>query len=133
MSLGGGKQKAEINMTPMIDVLLVLIIIFLVIMPSKPVGLNTLVPQPSPSVEPAHPQVSPDIVITVRRDGSVALNQEELDLPRLRDSLLRIFSQDGVINVVFVKGDGDLDFARIAQVIDLTKGTGVQRIALMPN
>lgn len=132
MSLGGGRQKADINMTPMIDVLLVLIIIFMVIIPSRSVGLHALVPQPPTADSPAH-EVSHDIVITVRRDGRVALNQEELDIPRLRERLLRIFSQQGIINVVFVKGDRDLEFAGIAQVIDLTKGSGVSRIALMPN
>jgi biopolymer transport protein ExbD/biopolymer transport protein TolR len=133
MSLGGnGKQRAEINMTPMIDVLLVLIIIFMIIMPSKPVGLHTLVPQESTSADPNPPE-SHDIVITVHRDGKVELNQESLDIPHLRDRLLGIFSQQAVINVVFVKGDRDLDFADIAQVVDLTKGSGVRRIALMPN
>ena len=122
----------SINMTPMIDVLLVLIIIFMVIIPSKSVGLHALVPQPSTETSPAHEE-SHDIVITVRRDGSVALNQEELDIPRLRERLLRLFSEQGAINVVFVKGDRDLEYASIAQVIDMTKGSGVGRIALMPN
>jgi biopolymer transport protein ExbD len=134
MSLGGnGKQKAEMNMTPMIDVLLVLIIIFMVIIPTKSIGLHALLPQEPTSVDPQEPQVSHDIVITVHRDGSVDLNRETLDIPRLRERLLGIFSQQGVINVVFVKGDRDLDFSSIAEVIDLTRGSGVQRIALMPN
>jgi biopolymer transport protein ExbD len=63
----------------------------------------------------------------------VDLNREALDIPRLRERLVHIFSQQGAINVVFVKGDRDLDFSSIAEVIDLTRGSGVQRIALMPN
>ena len=134
MSLGGnGKQKAEMNMTPMIDVLLVLIIIFMVIIPTKSIGLHALLPQEPTSADPPAPQVSHDIVITVHRDGSVDLNREALDIPRLRERLVHIFSQQGAINVVFVKGDRDLDFSSIAEVIDLTRGSGVQRIALMPN
>jgi biopolymer transport protein ExbD len=134
MSLGGnGKPRAEINMTPMIDVLLVMIIIFMVITPTNSRGLKTLLPQDSASIDPPAPEVSHDIVITVHRDGVVDLNREALDIPRLRERLLRIFSQQGVANVVFVKGDRDLDFASIAQVIDLTKAAGVSRIALMPN
>jgi biopolymer transport protein ExbD len=132
MSLGGGKQQANINMTPMIDVLLVLIIIFMVIAPIKSRGLNALLPQPATVDHPAS-DVSQDIVITVHRDGVVALNRETLDLARLRTRLLQIFSQAGVINAVFIKGDADLDFGNIAEVVDLTKNAGVNRIALMPN
>lgn len=71
-------------------------------------------------------------MITVHPDGSVVLNREALDIPRLRERLWRLFSQRGAVNVVFVKGDRDLEFASIAQVIDLARGTGVSRIALMP-
>ena len=83
MSVGGGKQRAEINVTPMIDVLLVLIIIFMLCTPRREVGLDALIPQPptpnSAPVQPAH-----DIVITVHGDNTVSLNQELL--PRRNSS-----------------------------------------------
>jgi biopolymer transport protein ExbD len=134
MSVGGnGKQRAEINMTPMIDVLLVLIIIFMVIIPSKSVGLKTLVPEDSTqATRPEQPEFR-DIVITVHRDGGVDLNREALDIPRLRERLMRLFIERGAVNVVFVRGDGDVEFANVAEVIDATRGSGVNRIALMPN
>jgi len=133
MSLGGnGKTRAEINMTPMIDVLLVLIIIFMVISPTKSRGLQTLVPE-EPTVDRPVPPESHDIVITVHRDGGVDLNREALDIPRLRERLARLFLDQGAVNVVFVRGDGDVEFSSVAQVIDLTRGSGVNRIALMPN
>jgi len=134
MALGGnGKTRAEINMTPMIDVLLVLIIIFMVISPTKSRGLQALLPEDSTRVDrPAAPE-SRDIVITVHRDGGVDLNREALDIPRLRERLARLFIDEGAVNVVFVRGDGDVEFASVAQVIDMTRGSGVKRIALMPN
>jgi len=72
MSLGGpGRLKADVNMTPMIDVLLVLIIIFMVITPITPKGLEALIPQASQGPAAA----SDDLVITVRSDKSLRLNQ----------------------------------------------------------
>jgi biopolymer transport protein ExbD len=110
----------------------VLIIIFMVITPTKSRGLHALVPQEATANAPA-PEKSADIVISVHRDGVVELNQESLDMARLQVRLIRLFAEGGAINAVFVKGDGDLEFARIAEVIDITKHSGVSRIALMPN
>jgi biopolymer transport protein TolR len=75
----GGRKTAEINMTPLIDVQLVLIIIFMVITPLTPRGLPTLVAQP-PSTEPHDENWSPEIVVTVRSDGTLLLNSEPLNL-----------------------------------------------------
>jgi biopolymer transport protein TolR len=129
MSLGGQGQKAEINVTPMIDVLLVLIIIFLVVTPLKPVGLNALVPQPSPPDQNL-PVWSQDVVVTVGRDGSIRLNQELVTLPGLRDRLMRIFSSSPS-RVLFVRGERDLDFRQIVEVLDIAHGAGLYRVALM--
>ena len=120
--------KSEINLTPMIDVLLVLIIIFMVIMPTKPVGLEALIPQPSDSKAP--PQT--DIVITVLADGTYRLNQESLDFPTLQKRLAALF-RPGASQVIFIRGDKDLDFERVAEVIDLAHGIGLGHIGLMTN
>src|SRR5437016_3217923 len=72
MGMSAGNQKAQINVTPTIDVLLVLIIIFMVITPLTPTGLKTLVPQPAPADEKPQP-VSNDIVISVRNDKTLRL------------------------------------------------------------
>jgi biopolymer transport protein TolR len=120
--------KSEINLTPMIDVLLVLIIIFMVIMPTKPVGLEALIPQQSDSAVP--PQN--DIVITVLADGTYRLNQESLDLLALQKRLAALF-RPGTNQVVFIRGDKNLEFAPVAELIDLAHSYGVAHIGLMTN
>ena len=130
MLLGkSARSRAEINMTPMIDVLLVLIIIFMVITPVAPTGLDTLLPQ-SPDSDTPQPTTPHDVVITVQGDGTVRVNDETVDLTLLHARLLRIFG--GRANsVVFIRGEKDLDFGQVAEVIDITKGAGVGRVGLM--
>lgn len=128
MNVGGhGPQKAEINITPMIDVLLVLIIIFMVITPYS-VGLRTLVPEPAPERMTVVRQQ--DIIITLQKDGTVLLNKEHVELASLRGRLLQIFRGRGD-DVIFLRGDGTLEFGRVAEVIDIAKGVGLSRVALM--
>ena len=129
MALGErGPHKADINITPMIDVLLVLIIIFMVIAPTKELGLHTMIPEPSPPQQ-TMPRIE-DIVVTVHKDGTLLLNQETVVLPSLPGRFAQIYQVRGDA-VIFVRGDRDLVFAQIAEVIDMAKGAGLQRIALM--
>ncbi|MGO4885609.1 MAG: ExbD/TolR family protein [Bryobacteraceae bacterium] len=122
-------QKAQINMTPMIDILLVLIIIFMVITPLTSTGLRTLVPQPAPAGA-EQPQAAHDIVITVKPDGTVRLNQETVALTDLHERLMRL-SRVATDHVIFVRGEKDLDFRPIAEVIDIASGAGLNRVAPM--
>jgi biopolymer transport protein ExbD len=129
MSVGGKGPQAQINITPMIDVLLVLIIIFMVITPVAPRGLNALVPQaPAGVVAPVAP--AHDIVISVRKDG-ISLNQEPVDLAALENRLVRLYKNGGT-QPVFVRGEKDLEFRQVAEVIDAADSAGVGRIAFMP-
>jgi biopolymer transport protein ExbD len=129
MAMLAGNQKAQINVTPMIDVLLVLIIIFLVITPQKQVGLKALVPQPAP-VEAQPEPPSQDIVITVRSDRTVQLNQQPIEMRNLQERLVRLFG-NAADHVVFVRGDRTLDFQYVAEIIDIARGARLNRIALM--
>jgi biopolymer transport protein TolR len=123
------KGKAEINMTPMIDVLLVLIIIFMVITPLTPTGLRALVPQPPPPGREDQRHRT-DIVVTVGKNDLVLINGERVELSLLPSRLARIFQARGD-DVIFITGDKDLEFRRIAEVIDLANGAGLRRVALM--
>lgn len=129
VSTGGG-FKADMNVVPFIDVLLVLLIIFMVITPLTPKGLETLVPQPPP---PGAQQTAADqrtVVIVINRDRSMLINTEPTDEARLGTRLEEIFKTRAE-RVVFVKGDPDLEFQYVARAIDIAKGAGVDKVGLM--
>ena len=131
MSLGSrGGFHANINMTPMIDVLLVLIIIFMVITPTTSRGLNALVPQPESG--PGADTPSGDIVVTVNGDHTVNINQEIVTLSNLGDRLQRLYANHPG-HPLFVRGGKGLEFQQVAEVIDIARGVGLDRIALMTN
>ncbi len=128
-SVGGNShQKAEMNVTPLIDVLLVLIIIFLLVVPQLSHGLKTSAPDASDQ-KTSTPR--DDIVLTVVGDRTVLLNQESVALEDLQGRLKDLF-KNAADHVIFVRAEKDLNFQQIAEVIDIAKGAGLERVALMP-
>jgi len=132
MAVGGSGAgpKADINMTPMIDVLLVLTIIFMVITPLTPKGLEALVPQPPPPNQQVKEDNTRTVVIVINRDKSMMINQEQTDENKLGGRLEEIFKTRAE-RVVFVKGDPDLEFRDVAKAIDIAHGAGIDKVGLM--
>jgi biopolymer transport protein TolR len=132
MAVGGsGGAKADINVTPLIDVLLVLLIIFMVITPLTPYGLDTLVPQPPPPNQPPPPpNQDPTVVVEVLKDKTLQINGQPIKEADLQARLEDIFKTRAT-KVVFVKGDPDVDFRYVAQVIDDAKGAGLDKVGIM--
>lgn len=129
VSTGGG-ALSEPNVVPFIDVLLVLIIIFMVITPLTPKGLETLIPQPAPPDQQDSAINQRTVVISIDRGEQLLINAEPTDWLRLGTRLEDIFKTRAE-RVVFVKGAPELEFQSIAKAIDIAKGAGIDKVGLM--
>ena len=131
---GGGGYSSDINVTPMIDVLLVLLIIFMVIVPVTPKGLDALVPQPPKDPQKQQQPNDRTIVVQIiyRAGAAPAYKINETDVAKtdLLPELTKIYSNRAE-RVMFVRGDDDLNFASIAEVIDIGRAANVDHIGLM--
>lgn len=128
---GGGGQKSDINVTPYIDILLVLLIIFMVIQPTTQYDLEARVPNKPPEDIPENVVVKSDaIVVSLDQDGSLRINQDPVLLDALGARLFDIFSARANKNM-FVQADENLPYGDVVRVIDIAKGAGVGDIGLM--
>jgi len=131
---GGRPFQAEINITPMIDVLLVLIIVFMVVVSmSEQKGLKAEIPQPAQKDSPQTPVRTIVIQVVWAADKQapvLKINEESVSWDNLHDRLFDIFKQRAE-RVAFVKGDDDVDFQYVADAIAIARNSGVEKIGLL--
>jgi biopolymer transport protein ExbD len=124
-----GGPKSDINITPYIDILLVLLIIFMVITPVRQMDLDVKVPQPAPDA--AEVQVDPSvIVVSVGEAAQIAINQDPTDISALGPKLQEIYSARANKNM-FISASPKLPYGDVVKVIDIAKGAGVGDIGLI--
>jgi len=133
MNVGSGRDNlmAEINVTPFVDVMLVLLIIFMVITPFTPHGIDVRVPEKLP------PEISQEIadrfqgiVVSLNTDGSMFINKDPVNFDSLSQRLTQIYSARADKSI-FIKGAKGLIYGDIVRTIDIAKGAGVEQIGLM--
>ena len=132
MSTGGGGQTLtnEINVTPMIDVLLVLLIIFMMVVPMARKAIDIQLPDPNPAVAPAN-AVSQQIVLEVLPNGQFAVNKEPLNKDNLVKRLKEIYDPRPD-KLIFIKGDPTVKYQDVIYAMDMARQAGVLVIGVPP-
>ena len=128
MQISSRKVAAVINVTPMIDILLVLLIAFM-LLPDRSHGLPSDIPQPAPDSQPAvaHPL---DSVLRIRKDRSIEIDSQTVLAPELA-ARLKLLTATRPGGVLFVEAAPELDYAEVASVIDIARGAGCKRVGLL--
>ncbi|MBV9879274.1 MAG: biopolymer transporter ExbD [Gemmatirosa sp.] len=129
VSSGGSAVKAEPNVTPLVDVMLVLLIIFMVIIPTLTSGLNAVPPQGINLKK--HPEEDGDQLLGIDRKGQYYLNRQPIRNETLQDNLKRIFDARTEDKILYVRADKNLEYSKVQDAVDIAAKAGVRVTGLI--
>jgi biopolymer transport protein TolR len=131
MAFGGGGAgvRSEINITPLVDVVLVLLIIFMVMTPTMLKELSVIVPEKSDQQQPA-PTITDQVIVGVTRENKVTVNQEPIDEAKVADRIHDLM-QSHADKLVFFDIDDEADYGEVVHVMDTVRGAGAKTLGIM--
>jgi len=125
-----GGAMATMNVVPLIDILLVLIIIFMAITPLTPKGLEVVVPQPTKIDGPVAPMIVKAVVVQILETGNLRINGEDATWDSLGQRLSDVFKERAE-KVAFVNGDDGVRFSHVARAINIMRNSGIDKVGLV--
>ena len=121
-------QKAEPNVVPLCDVLLVLLIIFIVLTPTLQKGIDVKLPETTQDTSSTPKGL---VVLTVQKDGTVLINKDAVEMNMLKSELRRIY-EARQSKTIFIRAEASIPYSRVIEVIDIAKGAGVEETGIIP-